>query len=104
LSCRAPSTLRSHTVAELRRILAAEAPLTAIDHNRPRRQWAAMLAIVWPPRPRGGTPAGRWRRLAYPTARELRDAGFDIEKLRLTVSERVQVVVSRLAGPPRGSC
>jgi hypothetical protein len=49
------------------------------------------------PRPAGVTPAIRWRRLAYPTAREIRAAGFVIERLRLAAGERVQVVWARRA-------
>jgi hypothetical protein len=92
---------RAHAVllAELARVSAPDAVLVAVDHNRPRRRAAALVAVVAPPRPFGRTPAARWRRLAHPTAREMWVAGFTIERLRLVAGERVQVVFARRAAP-----
>ncbi len=81
--------------------------LVVIDHNRPRRRAAALLAVVAAPLVPGATPAARWRRLAYPVAREVALAGFTVESLRLVAGERVQIVFARrgfahsLGDPPR---
>jgi hypothetical protein len=91
------SSRRRALLAEIARVTAAGATVIAVDHNRPRRLAAALVALVAPPRPRG-TPAAAWRRLAYPTAREMRAAGFTIERLRFAAGERVQLVVARRAG------
>lgn len=88
---------RQALAAELVRVLAPGGMLVAVDHNRPRRGGAALAAIVAPPRPPALTPTGAWRRLAYPTARELRGAGLAIESLRLAARERVQLIVARRA-------
>jgi SAM-dependent methyltransferase len=86
-------------LAELARVCVPGGVLVAVDHNRPRRRAAAFVAVVAPPRPPGRTPAARWRRLAYPAAREVWAAGFTIERLRLAAGERVQVVFARRAAP-----
>jgi SAM-dependent methyltransferase len=92
---RGAAEVRAALLGELARVCAPGGVLVAVDHNRPRRRWAALRAVVAAPRPAGGTPAARWRRLAYPTAREIRAAGFVIERLRLAAGERVQVVWGR---------
>lgn len=81
----------------LRNLVGALPPgsvVVVVDHNRPRRRGAALGAIGRSPWVPGWSPAARWRRLAYPTARELQDAGFRVERLRLVAGERVQIVVS----------
>ncbi len=95
---RGAAAMRAALLAEVARICAPGAVVVVIDHNRPRRRLAALLAVTAAPRPAGATPAARWRRLAYPTARELRAAGFVVERLRLAAGERVQVVWARRAG------
>jgi hypothetical protein len=68
------------------------APIVVVDHNRPRTWWRrayAGLGLVLQ-----GLAPGRAR---HPVARELRDHGFAIERLRLAAGERVQLVVGRRA-------
>jgi hypothetical protein len=77
------------------RHLAPEGRVVVIDHNRRRHRTAALLALVAAPRVPARTPAGRWRRLAYPTAREAQGAGLVVERLRLVAGERVQLVLAR---------
>ena len=82
----------------LERLHAAAAPETMLvvaDHNRPRRWPAALAALCLAPRVPGGSPASRWRRLAYPTAREMQNAGFRVVRLALVCHERVQIVIAR---------
>ncbi|MBI3769390.1 MAG: hypothetical protein HY271_13005 [Deltaproteobacteria bacterium] len=86
---------RGALLGEIARVLAPGATVVAVDHNRPRRRLAALTAVAGPPRPRSWLPAAAWRRLAYPTAREIHAAGFTIEHLRLAAGERVQIVVAR---------
>ncbi|HEY2386697.1 MAG TPA: hypothetical protein VGK30_07025 [Candidatus Binatia bacterium] len=88
---------RAALLAEAARVCAPDGILVAVDHNRPRRRGAALLALATAPHPPGATPASRWRRLAHPTAREIHAAGFTIERLRLAAGERVQVVWARRA-------
>jgi len=92
---RGAAEVRAALLGELARVCAPGGVLVAVDHNRPRQRWAALRAVVAAPRPAGATPASRWRRLAYQTAREIRAAGFVIERLRLAAGERVQVVWGR---------
>ena len=77
------------------RALAFGGRLVVVDHNRPRRPLAALLAVVAAPMVPGPSPAARWRRLAYPVAREIALAGFTVESLRLVAGERVQIVFAR---------
>ncbi len=84
---------RARALRELAAALPPGTVVVVVDHNRPRRLAAAVGALVRPPWVPGWSPAARWRRLAHPTARELRDAGFRIDRLRLVAGERVQVVV-----------
>lgn len=86
-------------LGELARVCAPGGVLIAVDHNRPRRRMAALVAVAARPCPIGPNPAARWRRLAHPTARQVWAAGFTIERLRLAAGERVQVVFARRAGP-----
>jgi hypothetical protein len=86
---------REVTLAQAARALAFGGRLVVVDHNRPRRRIAALLALVAPPLVPGATPKARWCRLAYPVAREIGFAGFTIESLRLVASERVQIVFAR---------
>jgi SAM-dependent methyltransferase len=93
-----PPPVRRALLAELARALAPAGTLVVVDHNRPRRRLAAIAAAVaMSPRPPGATPAAVWRRLAYPVAREAHAAGFVVERLRLAVGERVQVISARRA-------
>jgi hypothetical protein len=92
---RGDPALRAALFAELARVCAPDGVLVAVDHNRPRRRSAALLALVVAPHPAGSSPASRWRRLAYPTARDAQAAGFTVERLRLAAGERVQVVWAR---------
>lgn len=96
-----PAARRRALLAEAARVLAAAGTLVVVDHNRPRRRLAAMVAVGAPPRPPGGTPAAAWRRLAWPTAREVRGAGLVVDRLRLAAGERVQVVFARHADHAR---
>ncbi len=89
---------RAALLAELARVCVPGGALVAVDHNRPRRRAAAFVALLAPPRPAGRTLVARWRRLARPTAREVRAAGFVVERLRLAAGERVQIVFARRAG------
>ena len=85
---------RRQVFAALADALAPSGVLVVVDHNRPRRTSAVFGALAGAPWVPGWTLAGRWRRLARPTAREVQAAGFRVEKLRLVASERVQVVVA----------
>jgi hypothetical protein len=72
------------------RLDAAAPRLVVVDHNLPRAWWRRAVgwaALVL----RGVGPA----RAAYPVAREVRDRGFLVERLRLAAGERVQLVVAR---------
>lgn len=86
---------REALLAGARQALAPGGRLVLIDHNRPRRLPAALVALVRRPRVPGATPRARWRRLAHPVAREAARAGFAIEALRFVAGERVQVVLAR---------
>jgi hypothetical protein len=72
------------------RRLPAGAPLVLVDHNQPRAVWRRLVALPWL-LAAGLGPA----RARYPAARELRDAGFGVERLRLEDGERMQIVVAR---------
>jgi len=89
-----PAT-RGALLAELWRVVAPDGTLVLVDHNRPRRLPAALVATMLPPRPPSARPAAAWRRLAYPTAREAHAVGFIVDRLRLAADERVQVVWTR---------
>jgi len=78
-------------------VLGAGGRLVVVDHNRPRRRLAALVALAGRPWIPGCSPTRRWRRLAHPTAREVQAAGFRVEQLRLTGDERVQLVIARKA-------
>ena len=86
---------RRRTIADAAGGLDTDGTLVVVDHNRPRRRLAALAALVRAPWIPGVTPGARWRRQARPTARELQDAGFRVERLRLAAGERVQVVFAR---------
>ena len=105
---------RQAVLSEARRVLVENGALLLLDHNRPRRLAQALGALAGRPRVPGRTAAGRWRRLAYPTAREAQAAGFSVAWLRLIAGERVQLVLARRtrgssartdvhAGPPPGN-
>jgi len=86
---------RAAVAAEVARVTAPGATIVAVDHNRPRQLVAALGALVRAPRPPRWLPLGAWRRLAYPTARELRAAGLTVERLRFAGDERIQVISAR---------
>jgi hypothetical protein len=79
--------------------LTPDGRVVVLDHNRPRRRAAALLAVLAAPRVPARTPAARWRRLAYPTAREAQEVGLVVERLRLAAGERVQLVLARPRPP-----
>ena len=85
---------RRGLLAEIRRALATNGTLVLLDHSRPRRRAAALAALARRPRVPGATLGARWRRLAYPAAREAQAAGFAVQWLRLVADERVQLVVA----------
>ena len=85
---------RRDLLAEIRRVLATNGTLVLLDHSRPRRRAAALAALARRPRVPGATPGARWRRLAYPAAREVQAAGLAVQCLRLVAGERVQLVVA----------
>lgn len=85
---------RARVLASLAAVFPEGGTLVVVDHNRPRRIGAAVAALVARPFVPGSSPAARWRRLADPAARMVQTAGFRVERLRLAVSERVQVVVA----------
>jgi SAM-dependent methyltransferase len=83
---------RDLLLAEVVRIVAPAAHMIVVDHNRPRRRAAALAALLRSPRPARVQPLAAWRRLAYPTAREVHAAGFTVDRLRLAAAERIQVI------------
>jgi len=91
----APPPERIRMLAEITGVLAAEGTLVVVDHNRPRRPWAAFRALIGPPRVPGVWPAVRWRRVAYATAREVQRAGFRVDRLRFVAGERIQIVIAK---------
>ena len=93
-----PSADRIRMLGAIGGMLAPGSTLVVVDHNRPRRASAAVAAVLGAPRVPGASPATRWRRLAYPTAREVQGAGFRVDRLRFAAGERLQLVFARLAG------
>jgi hypothetical protein len=83
---------RATELGEIAARLPTGGTLVVLDHNRPRQRVAAIAALARTPWIPGSTPAARWQRMAYPTARELQAAAFRVERLRLVAGERVQVV------------
>ena len=88
-----PAAERVRVLGRLGDALAPRGTLVAVDHNRPRGRWQALGAFLGAPRVPGG-PTTRWRRLAYPTAREVQQAGFRVDRLLLAAGERVQIVIA----------
>jgi hypothetical protein len=88
---------RRRVLREVAEGLAGEGGVVVVDHNRPRRLVDALAAVAGAPSVPGWSPAARWRRLAYPTARAVQGAGFRVERLRLVAGERVQIVVATRA-------
>jgi len=85
---------RRSLLTEIHRALVAGGVLVLLDHSRPRHRAAALAALArWPLVP-GATPGTRWRRLAYPAAREAQAVGFTVQCLRLVAGERVQLIVA----------
>jgi hypothetical protein len=97
VGCTLPAPERARMLAELAARLVAGGTLVVVDHNRPRRFAAALGALAAAPRVPGWSPRVRWRRLAYPTAREIQAAGLHVDKLALTAGERVQIVIATRA-------
>jgi hypothetical protein len=93
-----PPAERRALLGEVARVLAPGAALVVVDHNRPRRRASALAALLRAPAIPGASAAARWRRAAYPTAREVQSAGLAVERLRLAVGERVQLVLARAPG------
>ena len=90
LGTRIDSAARAARWDALAARLAPGAPLVVVDHNQPRGPWrrlGGVLALAV----RGQGPA----RARHPVAREVRDHGFTIERLRLHAGERVQLVLAR---------
>jgi hypothetical protein len=90
----APSAERVRVLVRIGKALAPQGTIVAVDHNRPRGSWGALAALVRAPWVPGLGPATRWRRLAYPTAREVQGAGFRVERLLLAAGERIQIVIA----------
>jgi hypothetical protein len=90
----APADERARVFRDLALAVVAGGVAVVVDHNRPRRLPAALVALVGAPWVPGASPAARWRRLAHPTAREVQAAGFRVERMRFVAGERVQVVVA----------
>jgi SAM-dependent methyltransferase len=88
---------RQAALRELRRALAPGGLLLVVDHNRPRGRAQAFAALLRQPRVSGRSLGLRWRRLAYPVAREAHASGFTVDALRLALGERVQMIVARKA-------
>ena len=95
VGCDLTAAEREATLRAAQRALAPNGVLFVIDHNRPRRRLAAFGALLRSPRVLGASPRSRWRRLAYPAAREVKAAGFAVDRMRLAAGERVQVIVAR---------
>jgi hypothetical protein len=96
---RADPGARAARLATLAARLPSGAPLVVVDHNQPRAPWRRLAAAV--ALALDGLPPSRAR---HPTAREARDAGFTIERLRFAAGERLQLVVARRgAGVRRAS-
>ena len=92
LGARVDPAARAATWRTIAARLAAGAPLVVVDHNQPRVAWrrvAGAIALAL----RGFAPS----RARHPVAREVRDHGFTIERLRLADGERVQLVLARRA-------
>ena len=70
--------------------LAPGAPFVVVDHNQPRAWWRRIVG--WGALALRGLVPSRAR---YPVAREVRDHGFAIERLRFADGERVQLVLAR---------
>ncbi len=94
-----PAAERVRLLAGARAALVTDGWLVVVDHNRPRRPLGAALALVLAPAVPGVSPRTRWRRLAYPTAREVHAAGYHVVGLRLAAAERVQIVIARASSP-----
>lgn len=91
-----PSTdARRIALADAARRLPEGGTVVVMDHNRPRSRLAALAALARSPALPGVAPAARWRRQGHPTAREVQDAGFRVDRLRLVAGERVQLVFAR---------
>jgi hypothetical protein len=81
---------RAALLGRVRARLSPAGWLVVVDHNRPRRPSARLLALpgLWA----RGLPAAR---ASYPTAREIATCGFVVTRLGLAAGERVQVVLAR---------
>jgi hypothetical protein len=93
----APAEERHAVLRDVVLGLAGNGGVVVVDHNRPRRLFAALAAVVGTPRVPGWSPGRRWRRLAHPTARAVQGAGLRVDRLRLVAGERVQIVVATRA-------
>lgn len=86
----ADAAVRQSSLRALHARLAAGAPLALLDHNQPRAPWRRVVAAAW--LAVRALPPSRAR---HPAAREVQQAGFRVERLRLLAGERLQVVVAR---------
>lgn len=97
---------RRTLLAEAGSVLVPGGVLCLLDRNCPRQRLRALVARV-AVLPQCLQPG--WRgvrdRLAYPAAREIQGAGFEVMALRLSPGELYQLVVARLrTAPTREPC
>ena len=81
---------REATLDALAARLRDGAVLVVADHNQPRAPWRRLLGALALSL-HGHRPA----RARHPVAREIREHGFTIERLRLDDGERIQLVLAR---------
>jgi hypothetical protein len=99
LGVRAVGEGRRRVLGELLTAIRPGGMIVVVDHNRPRRRWQRTRNRLWCLL-RGII---RDARVSYPTAREVRAAGFEDVTLRLAFGERVQIVCGRRPAADRAS-